>query len=144
MNQNEQKFPKRFVVRKLMKKGEVVAYFPSPALLFKECKIYNCDGKCKEKYEIDFITQIHNKSEYEVENSPALDRYYKNEIFLDYKSCKEYVYFLNAKLWLNASKNLDKTEKENLMNGFKKHFKVAEGLGKELRIEIGCKNINER
>ena len=143
MKQIETKFPKRYVIRQLMKKGKIVAYFASPASLFKEYKVYVSDVGCIEKYEIDFLTQIYNNVEYEVENSPALDRYYKNKIFLDYKSCREYAAFLNAKLWLNASKNLDKFEKEELMNKFKKYFRDADKLGKKLQIELENNNISK-
>lgn len=128
-------FPIRYVAREVRDNGKVVAYFVSPAYLFEEIKRYNSDGSVRHRYEIDFVTQIYNE-ELDIENSPAVKRYYKNKIFPNYSSCKSYVNLLNNKIVYTAMQNCTRSEIYVLQDRHRKYCNYAERLGNKLNGEL--------
>lgn len=128
-------FPIRYVAREVRDNGKVVAYFVSPAHLFEERKKYNSDGSVTYRYEIDFVTQVYNEK-FEIENSPALKKYYKDKIFTDYPSCKGHVNLLNNKIVYDAMQSCTKDEFYILQDKHRKYCNYAEQLGNKLNGEI--------
>lgn len=129
-------WPEGYVLRKLMKEGKVVAYFPSIAKIHKKIINYKPGSNHEPLFDIDFVDRVYEYKGYDVETSPAMESYYKKEVFLDYQKCKEQAYFLNAKLWLEASETFEGCEKQRLKELYKKHFKAAQKLGESLKRDI--------
>lgn len=129
-------FPIRYVAREVRDNGKVVAYFVSKAHLFEERKIYKSDGDFEQKYEIDFVTQIYDE-EYEVENSPAMKRYYKNTTFTTFGTCATHVNLLNYELWQKLIVGLGTEEVKQKKKEYKKYFEFANKMKcKCLTIEL--------
>ncbi|MBQ3502424.1 MAG: hypothetical protein IJA72_02055 [Clostridia bacterium] len=127
-------FPIRYVAREVRDSGKVVAYFASPVYLFEERKRYKSDGSVEEVYEVDFVTQVYNEK-FDIENSPAMKRYYKNRIYLSYSGCKKYVNLLNNKIFYDAMQNCTKSEFYALQDKHRKYCNYAEQLGHKLHDE---------
>ena len=128
-------FPIRYVAREVRDKGKVVAYFVSPAYLFEERKTYSSDGSWKWRYEVDFVTQVYNEK-FEIENSPALKRFYKDKICLSYEECKRDVNLHNNKILYDAMQNCTKSELVVLQDKHRKYCNYAEQLGHKLNGEV--------
>lgn len=117
-------FPIKYVARKIRDNGKTVAYFVSKAHLFEEGKKYNSDGSVNEWYEIDFVTQIYGEG-YDIENSPAIKKYYHNKVFTSFQECADYVDALNRKLWKDEIQNLMPHEIDKKREEYKKYFSFA-------------------
>ena len=130
-------FPIRYVARAVKDNGKVVAYFPSKVYVFEEIKKYKSDGSVEEKCEIDFVTQIYDEK-FEVENSPALKRYYKDRVFINFVECSAYVNIQNYQLWQKLIKGLSDIEIKQKQKEHKKYFKFAI----EMRDKYKAKDFN--
>ena len=117
-------FPIRYVAREIRNNGEVVAYFVSKAHLFQEIKEYHSNGTYTQKYEIDFVSHIYNE-QFEVENSPAMKKYYKDKVFENADDCARFVNFQNYLLWQNLTNGLSFTEIKKKQRKLQQPFKFA-------------------
>ena len=130
----EKKYPIRYVARAIIHDGKVVAYFVSLAHLFEERKKYKADGTCEQKCEIDFVTQIHDE-EFEVENSPAMKRYYKEKVFTRFEECERYAEECMYNLRKNLYEELSNEERKEKVKEFRKYSKFLAKMNSGTKFE---------